>query len=246
LTENWSAALPADRQQEIHHRYALGLYDLCERIIEANPTVFFEGCAGGGGRFDPALLHYFPQYWTSDDTDAYMRTQVQYGTSIVYPPSTISCHTSICPNHQTGRTTPFATRADIAHFGPTGYELDTTKMTAEEKESVRGQVDAFREMEDLVVSGDLYRFEDPHTSNYFAVAHVAKDKSRAVITAFRALVRANDENKRIYPRGLDADTVYYVRELDAKLSGATLMQVGISLPNDPVDFKTFVFHLSKV
>jgi len=54
LTENYSQKLPAERQQEFHHRYALGLYDLCERIIEANPHVFFEGCAGGGGRF--ALL----------------------------------------------------------------------------------------------------------------------------------------------------------------------------------------------
>lgn len=246
LTENFSVKLPAERQQEMHHRYALGLYDLCERIIEANPHVFFEGCAGGGGRFDPAMLYYFTQIWTSDDTDAFMRTQVQYGTSLVYPLSAQSCHTSICPNHQTGRITPFDSRADIAHLGPTGYELDTEKMTEEERNAVSRQVAAFKEMEHLVLHGDLYRMENPYNSNYFAVNVVAKDKSEAVTTAFRALCICNDENKRIYPRGLDANARYEIRELDMTLSGATIMNVGLLLPNDMVDFKTFVFHFKRV
>ena len=245
LTENYSLGLPADRQQEFHHRYALGLYDLCERLVNGFPEIFFEGCAGGGGRFDPAMLHYFPQIWTSDDTDAYMRTQIQYGTSICYPLSAMSCHTSICPNHQTGRTTPFATRSDIAHLGATGYELDTKKMTGEEIAEVAGQVKAYHEMEDLVLNGDLYRIENPCESNYFAFVLVAKDKSEAHITAFRTLCRANDEVKRIYPKGLAPNAVYEIRELGIKLTGSTIMQVGLVLPNAPVDFKTFVFHLKK-
>ena len=57
VTENFSRALPAERQQEMHHRYALGLYDLCERLINGFPHIFFEGCAGGGGRFDPGMLY---------------------------------------------------------------------------------------------------------------------------------------------------------------------------------------------
>ena len=174
-----------------------------------------------------------------------MRTRIQYGTSLVYPLSTQSCHTSICPNHQTGRITPFDSRADIAHLGPTGYELDTEKMTSEERDAVSRQVATFKEMEHLILHGDLYRMEDPHTSNYFAVNVVAKDKSEAVITAFRALCIANDENKRIYPRGLDAEATYEIRELGLTLLGATIMNVGLLLPNEMVDFKTFVFHLKR-
>ena len=246
LTENYSVKLPRERQQEMHHRYELGLYDLCERIIEANPHVFFEGCAGGGGRYDPALLRYFTQIWSSDDTDAYMRTRIQYGTSMVYPLSTQSCHTSICPNHQTGRITPFDSRADIAHLGPTGYELDTKQMTEEEKRAVSRQVASYKETEHLILHGDLYRMDDPHVSNYFAFSVVAKDKSEALVTAFRALCICNDENKRIYPRGLDKDARYEIRELDMTLTGSTIMNVGFLLPNDMVDFKTFVFHLKRV
>ncbi|MBQ5883325.1 MAG: amidohydrolase family protein, partial [Clostridia bacterium] len=39
----------------------------------------------------------------SDDSDANERTRIQYGTSIVYPLSTMSCHISAVPNHQTER-----------------------------------------------------------------------------------------------------------------------------------------------
>jgi len=256
LTENFSRALPAERQQEMHHRYALGLYDLCERLVNGFPNIFFEGCAGGGGRFDPAILCYFPQIWASDDTDAYMRTQIQYGTSLFYPLSAISCHTSICPNHQTGRTVPFRTRADIAHLGATGYELDTTKITPEEIEEIKAQVSGYHEMEELVLHGDLYRMENTFDSNYFAVTLVSKDKSKAHVTAMRALCRPNDEHKRIFPRGLDKKAVYEVvneeYSLCLRLSGAAIMNAGLVLPlktadgKMPGDFKTFTFTIKKV
>ena len=256
LTENFSHALPAGKQQEMHHRYALGFYDLCERLVNGFPHVFFEGCAGGGGRFDPAILCYFPQIWASDDTDAYMRTQIQYGTSLFYPLSAISCHTSICPNHQTGRTTPFRTRADIAHLGATGYELDTTKITPEEIEEIKAQVAEYHEMEDLVLTGDLYRMENTFDSNYFAVTLVSKDKAKAKVTAMRALCRPNDEHKRIYPRGLDASALYEVTNKDydlcLRLSGSAIMNVGLVLPlktangQMPGDFRTLTFDIKKI
>ncbi|MBO5022778.1 MAG: alpha-galactosidase [Clostridia bacterium] len=255
LTENFSRALPAEREQELHHRYALGFYDICERLVNGFPHIFFEGCAGGGGRFDPAVLYYFPQIWASDDTDAYMRTQIQHGTSIFYPLSAISCHTSICPNHQTNRTLPFKTRADIAHLGATGYELDTTKITPEEIGEVKTQVADYKEMQDLVLEGDLYRLENTFESNYFAQMIVSKDKSRAHITVMRALCRPNDEHKRIYPRGLAKNAIYEVINeeygLKMRLSGATIMNVGLVINlktadgRMPGDFKTFIFKLKK-
>ena len=185
-----------------------------------------------------------------------MRTQIQYGTSLFYPLSAISCHTSICPNHQTERTTPFSTRANIAHLGATGYELDTTKITPEELDEIKLQVAEYREMEDLVLHGDLYRMENTFDSNYFAVTVVSKDKAKAKVTAMRALCRPNDEHKRIFPRGLDANAVYEVvnkeYELCLRLSGASIMNVGLVLPlktaggKMPGDFKTFVFDIKKV
>lgn len=246
ITENFSCELPADRQREFHHRYALGLYDICERLVNGFPDIFFEGCSSGGARFDAGMMYYFAQIWTSDDTDAYMRTRIQYGTSLPYPLSVMSCHVSSCPNHQTGRTTSMATRADIAHLGATGYELDPAKMTKEDLEAIPAQVAAYHDMEDLVLEGDLYRLSSTQSSNFFAEQIVAKDKSRSVITAMRALVMANDEYHVLYPKGLCEDALYHIPELDLTLHGSTIMHVGLKLDFDRMDFATKVWHLERV
>ena len=245
VTESYSFGRDADRQAEFAHRYALGLYDICERIVNANPDVFFEGCAGGGARFDSAMLYYFPQIWTSDDTDAEERTFIQYGTSMAYPLSTMSCHVSVVPNHQTGRLTSMSTRADIAHLGATGYELDTSVFTDDDREEVRKQVEAYKEIERLVLEGDLYRTEDPHTSNYFGFMVVSKDKNKAFLTAYRRIGGVNREVRYLRVAGLDENKTYRVTELDANFKGSTLMNIGIP-DTMKRDFKTAVYKFSAV
>ncbi len=246
VTECFSLHLPSERQAEFAHRYALGLYELCERIIEANPDVLFEGCAGGGARFDPAMLYYFPQIWTSDNTDAEDRTFIQYGTSLAYPLSSMSCHVSEVPNHQTGRITDIKTRADIAHLGATGYELDTSSFTDEDRALTRAQVEEYKAMESLVLEGDLYRTDDPNEGNYFGFMLVSKDKSRAVLTCYCRLTFGNSEIKRFKAQGLDPKKRYFVPELNLILSGDTLMSVGL-VPRLPYlgDFKTYKFHFEE-
>ena len=116
ITEPFSTALPADRQGEFFHRYILGVYDLYARLTTAFPEVLFESCSGGGGRFDPGMLAFAPQAWTSDDTDAVERLKIQWGTSMAYPLSSMAAHVAAVPNHQTGRITPLATRAAVAFW----------------------------------------------------------------------------------------------------------------------------------
>ncbi len=245
VTESYSIGREPDRQAEFSHRYALGLYDLCERIIEANPDVFFEGCSGGGGRFDPAMLHYFAQSWTSDDTDAEERTKIQYGTSIVYPLSAMSCHVSEVPNHQTGRLTKNGTRVDIAHLGPTGYELDASKFTDEDRARVKKEVEAYREISPLILNGDLYRTESPFDGNFFTETVVSKDKKKALIVAYRRLGGVNCEIKKIKAAGLDPDKRYVVKELGRTLSGSTLMNVGWSPAFPGGDFSSVRYTLTE-
>ena len=144
ITEPYGSTLPADRQGEFFHRYILGVYDLYERLTTRFPEILFESCASGGGRFDPGMLAFAPQTWTSDDTDAIERLAIQWGTSLVYPPSSMGAHVSAVPNHQTGRVTPLETRAAVAFFGVLGYELDPTTLTAVEQAQVRDQVAFYR------------------------------------------------------------------------------------------------------
>ena len=243
VTDIYSLRLEKDRQMEFAHRYALGLYDLCERIIVANPQVFFEGCSGGGARFDPAVLHYFPQIWTSDDTDAEERTKIQYGTSVVYPLSAMSCHVSAVPNHQTGRITPMQTRAHIAHLGATGYELDTSEFTDEDRDVVRTQVAEYKKYEQLMLHGDLYRLDNPFEDCYFSELLVSKDKSEAMLTVYCRLSIPNSEPKRVMLAGLDAEKDYCIEELSVTAKGSTLMNLGLPIKFPKSDFCSLTYHI---
>ena len=244
ITENFTANLPADRQGEFWHRYTLGFYDLAERLTEAFPNVFFEGCAGGGGRFDGGALYYFPQIWTSDDTDGLERTKIQWGTSMCYPVSSMSCHVSACPNHQTQRTTPFATRGAVASLGATGYELDLTKLSEEEKAQVREQIENYKQIDELVLKGDLYRLSDPFQSNYFCEMLVSKDKSKAYVVGERFRGDPCDHDRVLKLCGLDEGKTYTIRELNVTASGAALMGVGLFCPRLP-DCGSWVWHIEE-
>lgn len=230
ITENFSRSLPAERQGEFSHRYTLGFYALAKRLTEAFPQVFFEGCAGGGGRFDGGALYYFPQIWTSDDTDGLERTKIQWGTSMLYPLSSMSCHVSACPNHQTGRTTPFFTRGAIASLGATGYELDVSKLSASEKAQVREQIESYKAIDGLILRGDLYRLSDPFRSEFFCEMVVSKDKTRAYVVGERLGGNPYDHDIVLRLRGLATDKVYRVAELGLEASGAALTGAGITLP----------------
>lgn len=243
ITDGYSTALPPQRQKELLHRQVLGLYDLFSRIIEANPTVLFEGCASGGSRYDPGILYYFPQQWISDQTDAPARAKIQYGASMCYPLSTMSCHVTASPNRRARHLTPFHARGHIAHLGATGYEFDISKISDLEFAQIPDQIAAYRADEDLVLKGDLYRICIPtDDSNYFAVCLVSKDKQKAKLTAMKFQENFNEPAIRLYPRGLREDKLYHVPELSKTMAGSSWMRFGLC-PDFPIgDYETLVYH----
>lgn len=245
ITECYSSALPPDRQGEFMHRYILGVYDLAERLTKAFPNIFFEGCAGGGGRFDAGMLYYFPQIWTSDVTDGYERTKIQWGTSMCYPLSAMSCHVSVCPNHQTERVTPLFTRGAVASLGAYGYELDLSKLTDGEKAETRKLTENYKRINRLILEGDLYRLLDPFSRDYFCEAVVSRDKTEAYVVGERVVRIPCEYDRYIYLRGLDENKKYAVEELGITASGAALMRAGLLLPK-LADFHAWTWHIKEV
>ncbi len=222
-----SAGLSADKQKEMPHRYMLGLYDVMERIVSSHPDVLFESCSGGGGRFDPGILYYMPQTWTSDDTDAVERLFIQYGTSLCYPISAMGAHVSAVPNHQAGRMTSLKMRGDVAMSGNFGYELDLMKFTDEEKEQVKAQVSQYKELRTFVQAADMYRVESPFEGNTTAWVFVSKDGKDVFAAYFRILAKVNGGVNRMKFAGLDETAVYEVVGEDKKYTGAELMNIGL-------------------
>ncbi len=245
ITECYSDGLPADRQREFHHRYILGLYEVLETITSAFPDVLFEGCSGGGGRFDPAMLYYSPQIWTSDDSDAVERMKIQYGTSIVYPLSAMTAHISVVPNHQIMRVTPFSTRSNVAMSCSFGYELDPCKLSEEERIEIRKNNDYYRQIEPLVLYGDFYRLKSPFKDNYSSWMIVSKDKNNAVMWYFEALTGPAVPIRRIRLAGLDPEAVYHIKELQKSFTGAALMNAGLSVPILYGDFNSLRYTIER-
>lgn len=245
ITENFTAWLPPERQGEFSHRYVLGFYDLAKRLTENFKNVFFEGCASGGARYDGGALYYFPQIWTSDDTDGFERAKIQWGTSLCYPLSSMSCHVSACPNHQTGRITPFETRGIIASLGATGYELDLTKLSFEEKEKVKEQVDNYKNIDDLILNGDLYRLSSPFNKNYFCEMVVSKDKTKAYVAGERNRCEPCDQPKFLKLCGLSENKTYFIKELNLTASGSVLTGAGVGYPLLH-DCGAWVWHVEEV
>ena len=245
ITECYSASLPSYRQGEFMHRYILGVYELANRLTTEFPKVFFEGCASGGGRFDAGMLYYFPQIWTSDDTDGYERAKIQWGTSLCYPVSGMSCHVSACPNHQTGRTTPISTRGAIASLGASGYELNVSALSDAEKNACKEQITAYRKISDLVLRGDLFRLSNPFSENYFCEMIVRKDKRFAYVVGeqLRAMPLSNTHFVKLV--GLAEEKLYCIEELNVTVSGKTLASVGAPLPKLG-DYESFIWHIAEM
>lgn len=243
LTDVWSAKLPADRQGEVFHRYILGLYDFLEKLTQRFPNLLIEGCSGGGGRFDAGMMYYHPQIWCSDDTDAIERLDIQYGTSFGYPISTVGSHVSVCPNHQTGRSVSMKTRGIVAMAGTFGYELDITRLSREEKDMVKIQVEEFKKYYSLIQQGDYYRLtDDGRKSPYVAWEFAAEDGTEALLNVVTLRVRAYAMPYTVRINGLKPEAVYEVEGTGEKYSGAALINGGYLLPVIWDDYQSVQVH----
>lgn len=228
-----------------NHRYTLGFYRIISAITERFPNILFEGCSAGGGRFDPGVLAYMPQIWTSDNSDAISRLKIQYSTTMCYPVYSVSTHVSASPNHQTSRATTLKARADTAYAGTFGYELDLTALPDEEINEIKEQIAFDRHLQTLVRDGDLYRLESPYDGNYCSWEIVSKDRSHVFLFACRVLFKQHTYDKRIKLRGLDPDAVY--ADADGKqYSGSLLMHRGMDIPYPWGDFATAAIELKKL
>lgn len=227
MSEVYSNGCDAMHQGGVMHRYILGVYDLYDRLTNAFPQILFESCASGGARFDPGMLYYAPQCWTSDDTDAIERVKIQYGTSMVYPLSAMGSHVSAIPNHQLLRNTPLETRANVAYFGTFGYELDLNTLTKEEQEIVKNQIIFMKQYRELIQFGTFYRLQSPFEHNVSAWMVVSKDKKDAIVGYYRTLQEVNVGYERIRLQGLNPSYSYHVSILDEDHYGDELMQYGL-------------------
>ena len=246
ISDWYTATLSRGRQMEMPHRYVLGLYELLEKLTSEFPDVLFEGCSGGGGRFDAGMMYYCPQIWCSDDTDAHERTFIQYGTSFFYPTSTVGSHVSAVPNHQTGRITSIETRGVVAMAGSFGYELDLNQLSEEEKAVVAKQVTHYKEYQSLIYNGDYYRLANPFEDGMSAWSWISEDKKTKLVQGVLFRAKPNVLRKTLRLMGLEAKKNYKIAGTEEVYTGVALMSGGVLLQRAVGDDVSFEIVLEEI
>ncbi|MBO3325782.1 alpha-galactosidase [Clostridium perfringens] len=252
ITECYSKDKGTNLQGTVYHKYILNVYKLYDKLTTRFPNILFESCSSGGARFDPGMLYYAPQTWTSDNTDAMERIKIQYGSSLVYPLISMGSHVSESPNQQVFRETALETRANVAYFGNLGYELDVNKLSDVEKEEIKKQIQFYKENREVFQFGEFYRIKNPYNNNISAWMVKSNDEKTIILGCYKLLNHANEGKERVKLFGLDKDGDYKLSyPYEKEFKGDELMNVGISMNDDYFcnsgnDFSSVLYLLRKI
>ncbi len=248
-----SSWLPSDKQTHFWVDYTHGLYSVYERIRKKYPEVIIQVCSSGGGRVEFGSLKYHQDFWTSDNTDAFSRAFIQYGTNFIYPAIATGAHFSHVPNRHTKRIIPTKFRMDMAMAGRLGFEMKLTDLTGEEAETLKDAIKEYKDIRDIIQFGDLYRISSPYDdSGLYSLMYVSKDKKRAVFYAYSLKYRGYLATTNFKLNGLLADRNYSIKELnnakpsfwaDGKsVNGDFLMKAGLN-PNLQNIYQSMVLYM---
>lgn len=246
MTDIGSVALTAEHMGELTHRYMLGVYQLQERIIRQFPDLLLENCSSGGARFDPGMLYYSPQIWTSDNQDPIERLLIQEGTALVYPVSCMGAHVCTSPNHCNGRVSDIETRAYVAMLGTFGYELDVTMLCEEEKEAVKRLNREYHQYQDLIREGTYYRLASFRENQLYDCWQIVNNHAtEALVTYVQVYAETDYLSRCVRLRGLNPSENYRLMGTEEVYSGEMLMKAGYLFQPVSGDYQTKLLHFVK-
>ena len=192
------------------------------------------------------MLYYTPQIWCSDNTDAIDRLEIQYGTSFIYPTSSVGAHVSAVPNHQTGRLTSLYTRGVVAMSGTFGYELNLGILSEEEKEEIKNQVKEYKKYAELIQNGDYYRLSNPQKDEIGAWAFVSQDKDEVLVNVVMLKIHGNMTVNYVTIPGIRPDKFYKEQKSGQIYSGSALTEAGIPIPIENSEYLAYQFYFKQI
>ena len=251
-----SLYLPMQKQTNLYVDYHRGLIKVLECIRQKYPHVTIQDCASGGGRANYGLLPYFDEFWVSDNTDALQRVFIQYGTSLFFPANAMAQHIGGAPYWNTGgRVIPLKFRCDVAMSGRLGIELQPKHMNDEERQQVMTCFKDYKELRNVVQTGNLYRLVSPYNKKgVSSIMFVDDTQQQAAFFVYKTANYYNQQLPRIRLAGLNPDKTYTLSEKNVRVgqkpcdlsgkqfTGRFLMEVGVEVPLWE-DYASRVFEL---
>ncbi|MCY1706207.1 alpha-galactosidase [Pannonibacter sp. SL95] len=224
-----------------------GIYDLLARLRAAHPGVEIESCASGGGRIDAGILAQTQRVWLSDSNDALERIRIQHDAALFLPLAVTGSHVGPRRCHTSGRMLSMSLRARTAAQRHMGFEMDLTELTGDEAECLRSVTAWWKANRDWLTFADILRLDSADPA-VIAEQQLARDGSRFVVFAGQTGTSRQALPRPLPLTGLDPADRYRIsllnpedippqsrgpnalKETPLVLSGAALMQQGVSLP----------------
>lgn len=221
------------------------LYAIIDRLRADHPHLRIEACSSGGGRLDPGILAHTDQVWTSDNTDALDRLDIQYGFSQLYPARVMGAWATDSPNPLTKRNTPLGFRFHVAMAGVLGIGGDLTRWTPAELSRAAELVAAYKRIRPLVQLGTQYRLRPPDqgTTRLSGVQYLARDGSETAVLAYRPTGRFGLPSPALPLRALDPTARYLDQATGTVHHGAVLLTHGLPLDLAADDYASTLVHL---
>lgn len=226
-----------DKQTHLYVDYVRGLYRVLDRIKEKYPNLPMMLCSGGSGRVDYQALKYFTEFWPSDNTDPIERLFIQWGYSQFFPVKTLCAHVTTWNSR-----TSIKFRTEVAMMGKLGFDIKILDLKPDEQKYCRVAVKNYNRLKPVILDGDMFRLVSPYEENHTSTLFVSKDKSKAVLFAFDIYPRYAEKMHKVCLKGLDADKMYHIREINlmegqnsslqgnnSVYSGDYLMKVGLDV-----------------
>lgn len=209
--------------REIWVRYVQGLYHIWHTLRTRHPSVIWQSCSGGGGRADFGILREADQIWVSDNTEATARLAIQEGFSHIFPPSTMEAWVTDASEHLIS----LEFRFHVSMCGVLGIGGHLLRWSERERAEAKRLIAQYKEIRSTIQSGDLYRLRSPQHHPFSAIQYVSKDRSEAVLFAFRTYIPDPVELPPLYLCGLDPDARYRIDGVDDVRSGQAWMHAGL-------------------
>lgn len=249
VTEPGFLSAPTDEQRAVRIKYVENLYRLLETLRSEFPDVWFENCAGGGGRVDLGMMARTDFCWASDNTDPVERIFIQHSFLNVFPSNSMISWVTQEDWHNQNH--PLEFKFDVSMCGVLGVGYDITKWGDKEKEVAREKVTRYKEIRETVHKGDHYRLVSPYENNRSVLQFVNKPKSESIVFVYNLAEYPNNaipETKRpksVKLRGLQPDASYQIEGVKGVYKGSQLMNIGIEFPLYGA-FKSRIFKIVKL
>jgi alpha-galactosidase len=230
---------PGDAR-EIWVRYVQGLYRVWGTLRERHPHVHWQSCSGGGGRADLGILQLASQIQVSDNVDPTLFLEILEGFTQIFPANTL--HAWVADSHAPHLSLAF--RFHVGMCGILGIGGHLVRWTPEERAEATRWIALYKELRPLIQGGELHWLRTPQAHPFSALMYVARDRSEAVLFAFRTHLPPRFQLPPLHLRGLDPEGRYEVEGVSGACSGRAWMHAGLSLALG--DFESTVRRIRRV